>query len=86
MTPQVPASNVDPWRDFLGDVRNLGLDYLRFKYMDVEQPSDDRNIPDQADLRYGPLSERPTGGLTIGAWLVIGLVAVVAVLIVSRLK
>ena len=65
------------WNGLVGSLTNLGLDYARARYVDVETRADDRNIPDESDLRYG-------GGLAdergIKANTVLAVVAGVAVL------
>ena len=67
------------WQTLLSQVGQLGLDIVRHKQIDVERVSDDNNIPDQAELRYGALSAPAFGGLTIGgALLLVGVVVGVA--------
>lgn len=36
-----------------GDVKELAIDYTRAKYINAETVNDDRNVPDEADLRAG---------------------------------
>lgn len=86
MQAQAPANSATRWQSILDTVQVLGLDYLRRRYSDVETPADDRNIPDQADLRYGTgsaMTEPAAGGWPAWAWLAIG-AAGVAVLFALR--
>lgn len=54
----------------------LVFDYGRAKLIDVETKSDDKNIPDRADLTQGALG---VGGMPLGSILVIGVVGVCVV-------
>lgn len=47
------TSSTDFWTNLRDSVTGLSLDYARSKFIDVETVDDDKNIPDQADLRYG---------------------------------
>lgn len=90
MTPQTgslqpTANTATSWRDFLSGLQGVGIDYLRQKVIDVERPSDDNNVPDQADLRYGLASPGP-GGITLGAWAMVAVLVVVGVVVVARMK
>lgn len=87
MQDTLPQANTAlSWGSFLDSLRGLGFDYLRYKLMDVERASDDNNIPDQAELRYGSFSSPGPGGLTFGAWALIGVAAIVGVFLVARMK
>lgn len=80
---QIQANTALSWPEFLGSVRQLGLDFARFKLIDSERLADDNNVPDQADLRYSTLSQT-AGGLTIGAWLMVAVVALGTVLVIRQ--
>lgn len=82
---QAPANSATSWQSFLGTVQALGVEYFRQKYMDVEQPADDRNIPDQADLRYAPAaSSTAAGGAPAWLWLIVGAAGVGALLLLRK--
>ncbi len=83
---QAPANSATSWQSFLGTVQALGVEYFRQKYMDVEQPGDDRNIPDQADLRYAPRNGAgaAAGGAPVWVWVAIGVAAVGALLLLRK--
>lgn len=84
---QAPANSATSWQSFLGTVQALGVEYFRQKYMDVETPADDRNIPDQADLRYSPSSSSAgsaAGGAPVWVWVAIGVAAVGALLLLRK--
>lgn len=51
------ASTSSPtfWANLRDNVTGLAIDYARAKYLDVERPDDDRNMPDRADLKYDGL-------------------------------
>lgn len=80
---QLQANTTGNWPDFLASVRQLGIDYARFKLIDSERLADDNNVPDQADLRYSPLTQT-AGGLTVGAWLMLAVVGLGAVLVIRQ--
>jgi hypothetical protein len=81
---ELQGNTTNQWSDFLGGLRQLSLDVARHKLIDVERASDDNNLPDQADLRYG-LGYPVAGGMSVGGWLVLGVVVVVGGLLLRRL-
>lgn len=78
------ASSVNGWDGFLSGLSQLSLDYARFKLIDVERSTDDLNIPDRTDLNGGFLSQPAAGGMTVGAWLVLGVVVVAGGLLLRK--
>lgn len=70
--------------DYFTGVRDsltgLGLDYLRAKFIDVERPSDTRNVNDYVDVREGNAG---TGG-TVVTMLVVAALVVGGVLVLRR--
>lgn len=73
------------WQNFLAQVGQLGVDVARAKLIDVERVSDDNNIPDQAELRYGALSRPGVAGMTLGGTLLVVGVVVGAAWLLFRL-
>ena len=76
------ASTSSPnfWQNLRDNVTGLAIDYARAKYLDVERPDDDRNVPDRADLKYDGLFYATKDGTRVvtpaGSALQWGLVAV----------
>lgn len=68
------------WNGLLGSVTDLGIDYARARYVDVETRSDDRNIPDDADLRYSGWGDERGLKTTTVVIAVVGGIAVLALL------
>ena len=81
-----PAAAADPWGTFLADIRGVGIDYLRAKLIDVERTTDDKNIPDQADLRYGSTLTAPAGQVPLWVWLAGATVVILGVVFIARMK
>lgn len=79
------ANTATGWQDFLKGLSTLSLDYARFKLIDVERTTDDLNIPDRTDMSNGILAQPAAGGMTIGGWLVLGVVVVAGGLLLRRL-
>jgi hypothetical protein len=72
------------WQQLLAQVGQLGVDVARHRLIDVERVSDDNNVPDQADLRYG-LATPGVGGMTLGGTLLVVGVVVAAAWALTRL-
>lgn len=79
------ASTSSPtfWANLRDNVTGLAIDYARAKYLDVERPDDDRNMPDRADLKYDGLFYATRDGTKVatpaGTALQWGLVALALV-------
>jgi hypothetical protein len=92
------ASGEGVWNglgNLFGEVKDLAIDYTRAKYINAETARDDRNVPDQADLRNGygyaaasdatgGIFQAAPGGVTMQQWLLIGAAAVVGVIVLKR--
>ena len=81
--------------NLFGEVKDLAIDYTRAKYINAETQNDDRNIPDQADLRAGygqraasdatgGIYQPAAAGITVQQWLMIGAAALVGVVVLKR--
>lgn len=79
------ASTATGWQDFLKGLSGLTIDYARHKLIDVERTTDDQNIPDRTDISNGFLAQPAAGGMTIGGWLVLGVVVVAGGLLLRKL-
>jgi len=64
---------------FLDDIRGLLIDTARFKLIDQERIEDDRNLPDQTDLRngFGGNPQVGSGGFNVVTLAKFGLAALV---------
>lgn len=84
------TSSTDFWTGLRDNITGLAIDYARARYVDVEQPGDDRNIPDQADLRYWGFGDdgsgvvRAPGGVPIAGWLLIAGAAIAGAFLLKR--
>lgn len=65
------------WNGLPASLTQLALDYARARYVDVERYDDDRNIPDEADLRYRGLTDER--GVNSSLVMVIGIGVVVLI-------
>lgn len=78
--------------DYFTGVRDsltsLALDFGRAKLIDVERASDDRNIPDEADLRAGQTGRESAGaapgGIPVIGWVLLGFAVVAGALLIKR--
>lgn len=81
------AAATNSWSAFLGDLQRLTLDVARARLLDVERVTDDSNVPDQADLRYdASRGSAAAGGLSLGAWVILGALGLAGVLFVTRMR
>lgn len=79
------TSSSSYWNGLGSSLTQLGLDWARAKFVDVETRTDDRNIPDDADLRYsGAGDERGIKVSTVVT--VVAVIAAVTVVAVVALK
>jgi hypothetical protein len=78
---QTNSSNY--WTGLASDLTTLAVDYGRSRLIDVETRDDDRNIPDQADLRYGYRGQ-VSNGLSVGVIAAGALVLVIGVWFVAK--
>jgi hypothetical protein len=84
------TSGSDFWTGLRDTVTGLAVDYARARYVDVERADDDRNIPDQADLRLwgsggdGRGLVTAPGGIPIAGWLLIAGAAVLGAVLLKR--
>lgn len=86
------TGSTDYWSGLQNSLTDIALDWLRYKQLDLERPGDDRNLPDQADLRYGyntagqaygPFVPAPLG-ITWMQWGVIAAATVGGVVLLKR--
>jgi hypothetical protein len=80
------TSSSDFWHNLRDGVVGLSLDIARAKFIDVETVDDDRNIPDQADLRYGAGVASAAAGVagSILPLMLVGVAIVGAVLLLKK--
>lgn len=85
------TSGTDFWTGLRDQVTGLAVDYARARYVDVERPDDDRNIPDQAEWRLwgssggdGRGTESAPGGVPLVGWLFLGAAALVGAYLLKR--
>lgn len=86
------TSSSDFWSNLRETVTGLAVDYARARYVDVEQQGDDRNIPDNADLRYWGFGDKngtglvtAPGGLPLAGWAMIAAAIVGGVYLLRKL-
>ena len=82
------TQSADYWTGVRDNLTALALDFSRAKLIDVERPSDDRNIPDQADLRAPGRGNDPTrpavAGLTAGGWALVAVTVIAGVVVLKK--
>jgi hypothetical protein len=84
------TTSTDFWSGLRDHITGLAIDYARARYVDVERPGDDRNIPDQADLRYWGKADDGSGlvsapgGVPLVGWLLIAGAAVLGAVLLKR--
>ena len=61
---------------------DFGIDGLRARYIDVEQTSDDNNIPDRTDVRLGALPQAASNPWVLGGGAL--LLALLAALFIRK--
>lgn len=71
------TASSDYWSGLRESLTQIGLDTLRARLIDVERRSDDQNVPDNADLRYGygagPVYQTAPAGVPLPGWILLGL-------------
>ena len=70
------------------DLTGLAIDLVRARHIDSQLVDDERNIPDQADVRAGFTGDAfkaAPGGVPIGTWLFLGGAAALAVFAFKKL-
>lgn len=85
------TASSDYFTGIRNDVTKLALDFARAKLIDVERDTDDRNIPDRADLKNGETAASSAdglvpapGGITLEGWFVLGVFIVAGAWLVKR--
>ena len=82
------TQSADYFTGLRDDITMLALDVARSRFIDVERLDDDRNFPDEADLRNAQRGGDPTqpaiAGMTIGGWLLVGTAVVVGVILLKK--
>ena len=86
------TSGENYWANFRDQLTGLAMDWGRSRLIDVETANDDRNMPDQADLRYGWFggdgsgTVAAPGGIPIVGWLLLGGAVIAGAFLLKRVR
>ena len=78
------------FQNFADTALGLATDYARARYIDVERTSDDRNMPDNVDLREGVRGDdgrgvvSAPGGIPWLGWLALGVAVIAGAYLLKR--
>jgi hypothetical protein len=84
------TNSTDFWTGLRDNITGLAVDYARARYVDVERPDDDKNMPDKADLRYWGFADDGTGlvsapgGVPLLGWAMIAGAAILGAILLKR--